>query len=250
MKAGMPVKGSFRIGTSGWHYSHWKGPFYPEDIAAGDMLDFYVARFDTVEINNSFYQLPTKKTLEAWRDNVPDDFIFAVKASRYITHMKKLKDPAKSMKKFFKRIDSLGEKLGPILFQLPPRWKFNGERLKAFLDALPADFSYTMEFRDTTWFTKQAYDLLAEHNVAFCIYQLAGLLSPKQVTADLVYVRLHGPTKKKYEGRYSNRTLAGWAGAFSAWNRRGNDVFCYFDNDQAGYAPNDASRLLNMLDKA
>lgn len=246
----MPAKGGLRIGTSGWHYSHWKGPFYPDDMHAGDMLEFYMGRFDTVEINNSFYQLPEKKTLRAWRDKVPDDFTFAVKASRYITHMKKLKDPGKSTKRFFNRMDALGDKLGPILFQLPPRWKFNAERLKQFLDVLPEDFRYTMEFRDTTWFTEQAYDILEEYGVAFCIYQLAGRLSPRQVTSDFVYVRLHGPTSKKYEGSYSARSLAGWAGAFSTWTRQGKGVYCYFDNDQAGHAPKNAARLLNMLSKS
>jgi uncharacterized protein YecE (DUF72 family) len=241
--------GSIRIGTSGWHYAHWKGPFYPEAIRTGDMLTFYMDRFDTVEINNSFYHLPEKKTLEGWRETVPEDFLFAVKASRFITHMKKLKDPRESTGKFFQRMKALGKKLGPMLFQLPPRWKFNSERLEAFLDVLPEGHRYAMEFRDTTWFDGQAYDLLARHDVAFCMYELAGLRSPKEVTADFVYIRLHGPTGKKYEGSYSTRRLAGWAGAICAWARQGKDIYCYFDNDQAGYAAKDASRLRMMLDR-
>lgn len=243
----MARRGSLKIGTSGWHYSHWKGPFYPEDIKGEEMLEFYMDRFDTVEINNSFYNLPGKKTIETWRETVPRDFTFAVKASRYITHMKKLREPGKSTRKFFKRIEVLGDKLGPILFQLPPRWKFNAERLAAFLESLPGGFRYTMEFRDTSWFTERAYGLLAEHGVAFCIYELAGLVSPKELTADFVYVRLHGPTSKKYEGSYGARDLSGWAGAFSAWSRKGMDVYCYFDNDQAAYAARNASRLRSML---
>jgi uncharacterized protein YecE (DUF72 family) len=242
-------KGSLRVGTSGWHYSHWKGPFYPEDIKNSEMLKFYMDRFNTVEINNSFYNLPQKKTIEAWRDTVPRDFIFAVKASRYITHMKKLREPGKSTKKFFKRIEVLGDKLGPILFQLPPRWRFDAGRLESFLEDLPEEFRYAMEFRDISWFTQRAYDLLAEHGVAFCIYELAGQESPREVTADFVYVRLHGPTKRKYEGSYSARALSGWAGAFSTWSRRGRDVYCFFDNDQAGYAASNASRLRTMLPK-
>jgi uncharacterized protein YecE (DUF72 family) len=144
-------------------------------------------------------------------------------------------------------VESLNEKLGPILFQLPPRWRFNPERLGAFLRALPCDFRYAMEFRDTTWFDRRAYDLLTQHGVAFCIYQLAGLLSPREVTADFVYVRLHGPTKKRYEGSYTPSQLSGWARAFSSWIRQGKDVYCYFDNDQAGYAARNASRLRSML---
>jgi uncharacterized protein YecE (DUF72 family) len=242
------AKGSVRIGTSGWHYPHWKGPFYPGDIRADRMLEFYLGRFRTVEINNSFYHLPEKRTFEAWREQVPGDFTFAVKASRYITHMKKLRQPRTTTKKFLDHVEVLGDKLGPVLFQLPPRWKFNAERLEKFLDALPGGLRYTMEFRDTTWFTQRAYDLLTEHNVAFCIYELAGLLSPREVTADFIYVRLHGPTKKKYEGSYTGRDLAGWARAFSAWASQGRDVYCYFDNDQAGYAPRNASRLRSMLE--
>jgi uncharacterized protein YecE (DUF72 family) len=240
--------GQVRIGTSGWHYKHWKGPFYPEDIPSGKMLEFYVNRFDTVEINNSFYQLPQKSTLRAWRDIAPEGFVFAAKASRYITHMKKLRDPRKSTRKFLKRVEVLADKLGPVLFQLPPRWKSNPGRLEAFLDALPSGFKYAMEFRDTTWFERSTYDLLAERDVAFCIYQLSGMISPKEVTSPFVYLRLHGPGKKKYEGKYSKRELAGWAAAFSAWARQGKTVYCYFDNDEAGHAALDAGRLRDMCD--
>jgi uncharacterized protein YecE (DUF72 family) len=236
----------FRIGTSGWHYKHWKGPFYPEDLDEAKMLEYYVERFNTVEINNTFYQLPEKKTLKQWRDLVPKDFLFCVKASRYITHMKKLKDPKESLKRFLGRVEVLRPKLGPILFQLPPRWNFNPDRLESFLDALPDDFRYTMEFRDETWFDEKAYKLLRNHKVAFCIYHLAGTLSPKEVTADFVYVRLHGP-KGKYEGQYSKKDLSGWAGTFSSWAAPRRKVYCYFDNDQDGFATEDAARLQEML---
>jgi uncharacterized protein YecE (DUF72 family) len=244
----MPTSGSPLIGTSGWHYAHWKGPFYPEGIKASRMLEFYTDHFRTVEINNSFYRLPEKKTLTSWHDQVPGDFVFAVKASRYITHMKKLRDPRRATKRFLKRVETLGDRIGPILFQLPPRWKFNPERLELFLDALPSDFKYALEFRDPTWFDQRAYDLLENYGVAFCIYELAGFLSPRRVTADFVYVRLHGPTQNRYEGSYSERTLASWTSAFSNWSRRGKRVYCYFDNDQAGYAPKNALRLQAMLE--
>jgi uncharacterized protein YecE (DUF72 family) len=248
VRKGKAAKGSVNIGTSGWYYTHWKGPFYPRDIKNEDMLSFYAQRLRTVEINNSFYNLPSKKTLENWRAQVPADFIFAVKASRYITHMKKLREPRKTTAKFFDRITVLGDKLGPVLFQLPPRWKFNRERLEVFLKSLSAEFRYAMEFRDSTWFTKAAYDLLARYGVAFCIYELAGLLSSREVTGDFVYVRLHGPARTKYEGKYSARDLSGWAGSISTWRRQGKDVFFYFDNDEAGYAAQNATSLLAILE--
>jgi uncharacterized protein YecE (DUF72 family) len=239
---------SVHIGTSGWHYNHWRGPFYPEDMRAGEFLEYYRKRFHTVEINNSFYQLPKKETLEGWKNAVPGDFIFAVKASRYITHMKKLKDPEKSTAKFLDRVEVLESRLGPVLFQLPPRWKFNPERLRAFLEALPEKYRCAFEFRDPSWFQEETLQGLQDHGAAFCIYEFAGRVSPKEVTADFIYVRLHGPGGP-YRGQYEIRTLAGWAGAFSAWVQEGKEIFCYFDNDESGYAAQDALRLREMVEK-
>jgi uncharacterized protein YecE (DUF72 family) len=234
------------IGTSGWHYGHWRGPFYPEDLGSHRMLAYYAERFHTVEINNSFYQLPPEPTLRKWRDTAPPGFIFAVKGSRFITHMKKLKDPERSLAPFLERMARLGEKLGPILFQLPPRWRFNGERLAAFLQALPGKYRYTLELRDQSWINARALELLAAHGAAFCIYELNGYLSPREVTADFVYIRLHGPGGP-YQGQYSNQTLAAWAEAITAWSQEGREVFCYFDNDERGFAAQDAARLQDML---
>ena len=234
------------IGTSGWHYGHWKGPFYPDGLSAKEFLVFYCRKFQTVEINNSFYKLPEKSTLESWKKTVPPGFIFAAKASRYITHMKKLKDPEQSIAKFFERIQVLGDALGPILFQLPPRWSFNPERLENFLAVLPKKFRYALEFRDESWINRRTCQALADHGAAFCIFEIAGYLSPKEVTADFVYIRLHGPGGA-YEGCYDKQTLAGWAGAISAWAAQGKEVFCYFDNDQAGYAARNALELQEML---
>ena len=239
-------KKPIHIGTSGWSYQHWKGHFYPEDLAYRGWLEFYAKQLRTVEINNTFYQLPEKKTLEKWRDTVSSPFIFSVKSSRYITHTKKLKDPDQGSKKFFPRIEALGDKLGPILFQLPPRWHFNLERLKYFLQALPQNFRYTFEFRDSSWWRDEVYDALENQGAAFCIFELAGQLSPKQVTADFVYVRLHGPGDA-YQGKYDNRTLAGWANAFSTWENQGKESFCYFDNDEKGYAAQNALSLQDMF---
>lgn len=239
-------KGRFYIGTSGWSYKHWIGRFYPDDIKSADLLSFYTKKFKTAEINNSFYNLPDKETFKNWRDQAPGEFIFSLKASRYITHMKKLKSPKTSVNKFMGRIEALGAKLGPVLFQLPPRWNCNIERLDNFLEILPSKFRYVFEFRDTSWFNDKVYSLLKKKNAAFCIYQLKGLISPKAITADFVYIRLHGP-EGAYEGRYTKRQLAGWAGAISAWLREKKDVYCYFDNDQAAYAPRNALELIEML---
>ena len=236
------------IGTSGWHYDHWNESFYPEGLSPGERLAFYADRFGGVEINNSFYQLPETDTIESWRDTVSGDFLFAVKASRYITHMKKLKDPQEPVDNFLERVRSLGSRLGPILFQLPPKWRCNPQRLRDFLAVLPGGQRYAFEFRDPSWFDDEVYRALEEAGAAFCIYDLAGRQSPKEVTADFVYVRLHGPGNA-YEGSYSPQVLAGWAGAFATWSGQGWDIYCFFDNDQKGYAVTDAMRLQEMLDK-
>jgi uncharacterized protein YecE (DUF72 family) len=234
-----------RIGTSGWHYAHWRGIVYPEELTTQEWFAYYAERFSTVEINNSFYKLPEVETFRAWREGSPPGFLFAVKASRYITHMKKLKDPEEPIANVMERVDELGDRLGPILFQLPPKWKRNADRLRAFLDKLPAGKRFAFEFRDPSWFDEGVYELLSAHNAAFCIYDLRGELTPKQVTADWVYVRLHGPGEP-YQGKYDERTLAGWTEAFASWRRQGRDVYCYFNNDQAGYAVENALALQAM----
>jgi uncharacterized protein YecE (DUF72 family) len=242
----MKTAGPIRIGTSGWHYGHWRGPFYPDDLGPEKFLEFYAGRFHTVEINNSFYQLPTERALSTWRDTVPPDFSFAVKGSRFITHMKKLADPERSLAPFLGRVTLLKDKLGPILFQLPPHWHFNAARLAAFLTALPGTCRYTLELRDVSWINDRTFDLLARYGVAFCIYELAGYLSPQVATANFVYIRLHGPDGP-YQGRYATQTLAEWAEAISAWSRQGREVFCYFDNDEAGFAAQNALELQEMI---
>ena len=236
------------IGTSGWSYDHWQGIFYPEGLAANQRLADYQQNFRSVEINSSFYRLPSPTSLRRWYDSVPDDFIFAVKASRYITHMKKLRDPKRALKEFISRVEVLRDKLGPILFQLPPRWHINAERLAAFIKMLPSEHRYSVEFRDPSWFSPQIYDLLARHSVAFCIFDLDRTLSPLEVTTDFVYIRLHGP-KGPYQGQYDNRVLYEWAESIEHWRGQGREIYCYFDNDEAGYAVKDAARLQEMLCK-
>jgi len=235
------------IGTSGWHYAHWKGPFYPPGIKSEEMLVFYASHFQDAEINASFYHLPKAETLENWYEIVPEGFLFSAKASRYITHMKKLKDPEEPVRTFLESIGRLGKRVGPILFQLPPNWKCNVDRLRHFLEILPPQFRYCFEFRDPTWFDEGIYTLLRQADAAFCIYELAGTFSPCEVTSDFVYIRLHGPAAA-YEGSYNDEALAGWAKALTRWAEEGKEVFCFFDNDQNGYAAQNALTLKRMLE--
>jgi uncharacterized protein YecE (DUF72 family) len=236
------------IGTSGWHYKHWKGTFYPEDIKEKDQLVKYIETFNTVELNNSFYHLPLRSTFTQWKKSVPDNFIFAVKGSRYITHMKKLKESNEALQALLHNASGLKEKLGPVLFQLPPGWKINTQRLEDFLKQLPRKFRFAFEFRNKTWYTEDVYALLRKYNCAFCIYELDRHLSPLEVTTDFVYVRLHGPAGK-YQGSYTKRQLSSWAKTCAAWKQNHKDVYIYFDNDQEGYAAFNARTLQALLDK-
>lgn len=238
--------GQIHVGTSGWSYAHWKGPFYPPDLPDAHRLRYYAQHFRSVEINSSFYRLPEPQTLRNWYAGTPDDFLFAAKASRYITHMKKLREPQKTVRAFLNRISLLEDKLGPILFQLPPHWRCNTERLRVFLESLSSAFRYAFEFRDPSWLVPGTLELLARHRAAFCIYDLEGVATPDEITADHVYVRLHGPGAA-YQGSYNERALARRAAGFREWSRAGKTIYCYFDNDQSGYAAANAARLQTLL---
>lgn len=231
-----------RIGTSGWHYKHWLGNFYPQKMPASKMLAWYQQRFDTVELNNSFYRLPKLETFQCWRDATPPDFLFAVKASRFITHNLKLKNPQNALDNFLPKLEGLGEKCGPVLFQLPPSWRVNHERLEHFLSMLPRGYRYTFEFRETSWLAEEVNEILRRHNAAFCIYDIGGFHSPIDVTADWTYIRLHGPGAK-YQGSYSDTALRAWADRIAEWDRTLKAIYVYFDNDQVGYAAENALRL-------
>jgi uncharacterized protein YecE (DUF72 family) len=234
------------IGTSGWHYKHWLGTFYPEGLAASKMLAYYVQHFDTVELNNSFYKLPAASSLTAWRDSTPPDFHFAVKGSRFLTHMKKLNNAEEGLRRFLDAVDVLDPKLGPILFQLPPNWEVDAERLAAFLEIFPRYRRCVFEFRNPTWDTAQVYELLSKYRAGYCIFDLAGYQSPVQVSTDFAYLRLHGPGGK-YQGSYNDAALARWARRIREWAKELQAVYVYFDNDDSGYAPKDALRLKAMI---
>jgi uncharacterized protein YecE (DUF72 family) len=238
--------GIVHIGTSGWHYPHWRGPFYPEKLAASKMLAFYAARFDTVELNNTFYRLPVPSGVETWRTSTPKNFLFAAKGSRFLTHMKKLQDAGPGLDKFFEHIGPLGRKLGPIVFQLPPSWEANAERLETFLAALPRRRRYAFELRNPTWHSEPVYRILRRHNVAYCIFEIAGFRSGLEITADFTYIRLHGPGAA-YQGAYSAAALRGWAERLREWRKKLRAIYVYFDNDQSGYAVENALALKQML---
>ncbi|MBW8890600.1 MAG: DUF72 domain-containing protein [Fibrobacteres bacterium] len=234
------------IGTSGWHYRHWVGSFYPPKTPPRLFLERYLKDFSTVEINNSFYRLPERETFESWRDAVPASFHFAVKASRYITHFKKLKESGDSFRLFFERVSALGPRLGPILFQLPPHWHFDGGRLAGFLASLPRGPRYVFEFRDRDWYRDETFGLLDRFRAGFCIHDLPDSASPEIVTGKIAYVRFHGPTGK-YQGSYTDGDLARWAERMREWSARRIPVFAYFNNDIGGHAPRNAITLQSML---
>lgn len=234
------------VGTSGWHYRHWLGTLYPEKLRTGEMLAYYARRFCTVEVNYSFYRLPSADAVASWRATVSDEFTFAIKASRYLTHVKRLRDPEEPVALLLERMAPLGDTLGPILFQLPPRWGRDTERLARLLAVLPAGRRYAFEFRDASWFAPEVYRLLADHGAALCLYDRSGERSPLERTADFVYLRMHAPGSG-WELPYGDAELEEWRRSITGWLGEGADVYVYLNNDAFGHAPRDALRLAAML---
>lgn len=234
--------GCIYIGTSGWVYPHWRGVVYPADLPESQWLGFYTARLRSVELNSTFYRLPRPETLHTWRDSVPDGFVFAFKVSGYVTHRRKLRDPGKTLPPILTAASVLSDRLGPALFQLPPRWRVNVDRLELLLDVLPQGLRCAFEFRDPSWLCESVYTLLRRHGAALCRYELAGYAAPDVLTADFTYIRLHGPVES-YRGCYTEAALQYWAGEIERHHAEGCDVYCYFDNDEAGHAFANAQRL-------
>jgi uncharacterized protein YecE (DUF72 family) len=235
-----------RIGCSGWQYKHWRGDFYPVELPTTRWFEHYARTFDTVEINNSFYRWPDPETFARWREKAPRRFVYAVKASRFLTHMKKLKDPEEPVFRTFENVAHLGPHLGPVLYQLPPRWPVNLERFETFLRALPRNRLQTIEFREPSWYTDTVYALMRKYKVALCLHDMHGSATGRTVVGPFVYVRYHFGTQK-YGGRYDDDRLDEWADWLAARALEGMPVFAYFNNDTGGHAPRDAVRLRDHI---
>ncbi len=235
------------IGTSGWSYTSWRGPFFPKDVMVKHHLAYYATQFDTAELNGVFYRTPSLEAVRGWHDQTPDGFIFAWKASKFITHWKRLSERSvNSLELIEERLDILGEKAGPVLFQLPQRFEANAERLRSFLTLLAPKRRYAFEFRHTSWYTNEIFTILRKSDIALCISDHHHAPAPWIATASFVYVRGHGPGGK-YHGNYSDAELRQWTRHIAQWRKQRREVFVYFDNDQKSAAPADALRLGTML---
>ena len=227
------------VGTSGWQYRHWKLTFYPKEVRQRDWLRYFAERFQTVEVNNSFYNLPEASSFERWREETPDDFVLAVKMSRYLTHLKRLKDPEEPVARFMERARHLGPKLGPVLIQLPPRMKADPERLRAALDAFSNGVRIAVEFRDDSWFDDSTRRVLEDRGAALCLADSPQRAMPAWRTADWGFVRFHeglGTPRPCYE----EGALATWTERIAGLWSADQDVFCYFNNDGRACALRDA----------
>ena len=239
--------GALRVGCSGWEYKHWRGDFYPVEVPKTRWFEHYAAQFDTVEINNSFYRLPEQETFARWGMRAPMRFLFAVKASRFLTHMKKLKDPEEPVERLFTRMRALGRHLGPVLYQLPPNFKRDYARLEHFLQILPKDVPQVVEFRDPTWYTDEVSALLDRFRVARCLHDMKGSATGQERVGPFVYVRFHGASGT-YTGDYPLDRLERWSQYLDEQRKAGVDVYAYFNNDVGGYAPRNAVTLRRLLE--
>ena len=237
---------TIQIGTSGWHYQHWRGVYYPDELNSSKWLAFYAREFSCVEVNSSFYRLPDKTTIDSWLTATPDHFKFAIKASRYITHQKKLRECQESLQRLFQTTAQFGDKLGPIVFQLPPHWRMNIERLATFVQLLPLDLQIAMEFRDPDWHCSAVWELLADHDIAWCEFDLPGVESTGTQTGSFAYLRLHGPGPQPYCGSYSDAQLEKRAMQLTQLENQGVESWVFFDNDQGGYAIENAQQLKSL----
>ncbi len=240
-----------RIGCSGWNYASWRGTFYPRELSPRHWLEYYAERFDTVEVNNTFYRLPEKSTFVQWHARTPTGFLMAVKASRFLTHMKRLRDPDEPLDRLFSRASALGPHLGPVLYQLPGRFTIDLERLDAFLSALPRTVGahrilHVIEFRDPSWYVRETFEVLKKRRVALCLHDKAGSTLDGPFEDPFVYVRFHG-TSGHYQGSYPRASLDAWARRLAEQVQHGRRVFAYFNNDPGAAAVENARTLADAL---
>jgi uncharacterized protein YecE (DUF72 family) len=249
---------AIRVGCSGWNYKHWRGPFYPPEVPVRLWFEHYARSFDTVEVNNTFYKLPGPQTFAAWRDRSPAGFLFGIKASRFLTHLKRLRDPEEPIARLFDHARALGDRFGPILYQLPGNFHRDVTRLGEFLSLLPRSLGeiggtptsmalhHVVEFRHPSWYVDDTYRLLEDHSIALCLHDKAGSAIFEPFVGPIVYVRFHGPGGR-YFGRYDMSRLQWWAARLRQQHRSGRSVFAYFNNDPEGMAPVNARELKALL---
>ena len=234
------------VGTSGWVYGHWRGLFYPASLAQAKWLEFYSQHFGTVELNNSFYRLPSEGAFAGWRERTSPAFVYAVKVSRFITHIKRLRNAEEALETFVVRSRILGDKLGPLLYQLPPNLSRNEALLESFARLLPGELRHVFEFRNESWFDEGVFGLLRKHNIGFCIYDMPGLTAPVIATADFAYIRFHG-SSELYESCYSDAELEQWASKIVKLAPGLTSIYVYFNNDTNAFAVRNAKTLAKQL---
>ncbi len=237
---------NYHIGCSGWYYDHWRGLFYPEALPKTKWLQFYAQRFNTVELNNSFYHLPSEKAFVTWKESTPNNFTFAVKVSQFITHIKRLRNLNSAVENFLSRACLLQSKLGPFLYQLPPNMKRNDKILESFLSSLPQEYQHVFEFRHESWLNNSVFKILRRYNASLCIFDMPDFTCPPVITGDIVYVRFHGSTNL-YSSCYSDKELSQWAEKIIQLKKRAKTVYIYFNNDAEAFAVKNATILTEFI---
>lgn len=238
----------YNIGCSGWHYDHWRSLYYPAELPKSEWLLFYAKQFNTVELNSSFYQLPSEKTFNRWRESTPDSFVFAVKVSRFITHIKKLRKSALALETFLSRVSILQNKLGPLLYQLPPSMKRNDEMLCEFLALLPSYYRHVFEFRHESWLNSSVFNILRRYNIGLCVFNMPNINCPLITTSDFAYIRFHG-NQKLYSSCYSDKELSQWSQDVIQLGNNIKAIYIYFNNDAEAFAIKNALTLRDYLDR-
>ncbi len=244
----MKVERKIHIGTSGWSYKHWRGIFYPGNVKPAEYLTFYARHFPVSEINNSFYKLPTKGSVAKWIDSVPEGFLFCPKMSRYLSHLKKLRDPREPLERFFAVFDPFKEHLGPILIQLPANSRFHTEVAEAFYAETDQyeGYRFALEVRHPSWFLEESIGLMKKHGITLVFSQADQFPYDEEITAKDIYLRFHGPTAL-YSSSYSDQILEDYAEKFASWAEEGHEVWAFFNNDIGGHALNNAKKLQELV---
>jgi uncharacterized protein YecE (DUF72 family) len=242
---------NIHIGTSGWSYKDWKGKFYPKELKAKDYLSFYAQHYKATEINSSFYRLPVATTVDNWMKNVPEDFLFCPKVSRYLSHMKKLNEPEEPLERFFTIFEPMKNQMGPVLIQLPERVAFNNIREERFFEILIhqyPEYTFAMEIRHDSWYSQESIQLMKKYGISLVIAQSEQFPYKEEVTAKDIYVRFHGP-EALYASSYSDKTLKDVAQKISSWEKEGHVIWVFFNNDINGHALDNSKTLMGFLEE-